>query len=151
MVDQKVFAINLDIVVLYTPIDWSFISVQFFVINSLFRVLFSKFIIFNIPVLYYHTNLNSSIICCLYSGDIYLSFGISVLLLASSSREDFFERFIFLSAILFPISFLNCSFWSSFYCICCRFLSTIKVLTILIVHDYVFSNFSCICINAFSN
>ena len=22
--------------------------------------------------------------------------------------------------------FLNCSFWSSFYCICCRFLSTMK-------------------------
>ena len=32
---------------------------------------------FNIPLLYYYTNINSSVICCLFSGDIYLSFGIS--------------------------------------------------------------------------
>ena len=62
-----------------------------------------------IPLLYYHTNLNSSIICCVFSGDMYLSFGIS--LLASSvecisfefnSFEDF-EILVILSAFLLPI------------------------------------------------
>ena len=33
----------------------------------------------NIIVLYYYINLNSSIICCISYGDIYLSFGISLL------------------------------------------------------------------------
>ena len=44
-------------------------------------------------------NLNSSIICCLSSGDIYLPFGISLLV----SFESTFEDFVILSAILLPI------------------------------------------------
>ena len=64
---------------------------------------------FGIPLLYYYINLNSSIICCLSCGDIYISFGIS--LLASfecnsfecNSVEDFFEALVILSAILIPI------------------------------------------------
>ena len=63
---------------------------------------------FDIPLLYY-TNLNSSIICFLFSGDIYLSFGIS--LSFSSIFEAFcgwisfedFEILVILSAILLPI------------------------------------------------
>ena len=39
----------------------------------------SNFSFFGIPLLYYYINLNSSIICCLSCGDIYLSFGISLL------------------------------------------------------------------------
>ena len=63
---------------------------------------------FDIPLLYYYTNLNTSIIYCLFSGYTYLSFGISISLLASSlcegkSLEDFFQRFLILSAILLPI------------------------------------------------
>ena len=68
----------------------------------------AKLLFFDIPLLYYYTNLNSSIICCLFSGDIYLSFGISISSLASlfcecSSLEDFLEIFVILSAILLPI------------------------------------------------
>ena len=63
---------------------------------------------FDIPSLYYYANLNSSIIRCLFSGDIYLSFGISISLLAllfceCSSLEDFLKIFVILSAILSPI------------------------------------------------
>ena len=54
---------------------------------------------FDTPLLYY-VNMNSSMICCLFSGDIYLSFGISNSFLASF--EDFEALFI-LSAILLPI------------------------------------------------
>ena len=36
----------------------------------------TNLLFFDIPLLYY-VNLNSSIICCLFSGDIYLSFGFS--------------------------------------------------------------------------
>ena len=83
-------------------------------------------------LMYYRTNLlffgtlyyiiiltlNSSIICCLFSGDTYLSFGISSSVLASSKLfcENFFET-LSLSEIFLPIKspvafavFLNCSF-----------------------------------------
>ena len=69
----------------------------------------SLLLFFGIPLLYYYINLTSSIICCLPYGDIYVSFGIS--LLASfddNSFEcnclgDFFETLVILSAILLPI------------------------------------------------
>ena len=72
---------------------------------------------FDIPLLYCYTNLNSSIICCLFSGDMYLSFGISISSLALSfcsfldcnSVEDFLEIFVILSAILLPIKSLVAS------------------------------------------
>ena len=38
----------------------------------------TNLLFFDIPLLYY-VNLNSSITCCLSSGDIYLSFGILLL------------------------------------------------------------------------
>ena len=36
---------------------------------------------FDMALSYYYINLNASIICCLSSGDIYLSFGISMSLI----------------------------------------------------------------------
>ena len=65
----------------------------------------SNLLFFGIPLLYY-INLNSSIICCLSFGEIYLSFGISLLTSFDciSSLCDFFEGFaVILSAILLPI------------------------------------------------
>ena len=53
----------------------SFISTQFFVLNldGLFDELSNKFVILDIPLLYYYTKLYSSIICCLYSGEMHLN------------------------------------------------------------------------------
>ena len=39
----------------------------------------TDFLCFGIPLLHYYINLNSSIFFCLSFGDIYLSFGISLL------------------------------------------------------------------------
>ena len=65
----------------------------------------TNLLFFDIPLLYYYTNLNSSIIYCLFSGDIYLSFGISILFsfFNCNSLGDFFETLVILSAILLPI------------------------------------------------
>ena len=68
----------------------------------------SNLLFFGIPLLYYYINLNSSIICCLSFGDIYLSFGISLLISVyddSSSRgflKEFFDALVNLSEILLP-------------------------------------------------
>ena len=61
-------------------------------------------LIFYVSLLYCYTSLNSSIICCFFSGDLYLSFGISI---SSSfcdcnSLGEFFQTLIILSAILLP-------------------------------------------------
>ena len=66
----------------------------------------SDLLYFSIPLLYYYINLNSSIICCLSCGDVYLSFGISLLAsFRGNSLEfnslDFFD--VILSAIVLPI------------------------------------------------
>ena len=61
---------------------------------------------FAIPLLYYCTSLNSSIICCLFSGDMYISFGVSDSSLTSlfcERVEDFVETLVILSAILLTI------------------------------------------------
>ena len=57
------------------------------------------FLFFGIPLLYY-VSFNSSIILCLLLGEIYLSFGISLL---TSSDCDFFDALVILSTILLPI------------------------------------------------
>ena len=54
---------------------------------------------FGIPVLYY-VSFNSSIIFCLSLGEMYLSFGISLL---TSFDCEFFDAIVILSAILLPI------------------------------------------------
>ena len=64
--------------------------------------------LFDFPLLYYYTNLNSSITCCLSSGDIHLSFGVFISSLASlfcecSSLKDFLEIFVILSQTLLSI------------------------------------------------
>ena len=128
-------------------LDSSFISTQFFVLNldGWFGTLSNKFVILNIPLLFCYTTLNSSIICCLFSRNLHLSF-------VTSISSSFFERrsaecnfFLkILMHLLFYQQFyyqlnpqllllFNCSFWRSFYCVCCRFFSTIKkFLTIFI-------------------
>ena len=66
----------------------------------------TNLLFFDIPLLYYYTNLNSSIICCLSSGDMYLFFGMSfgLALPASDSLFGvFLETFVILSAILLPV------------------------------------------------
>ena len=74
---------------------------------------------FGMPLLYYYTNLKSSIICCLFFGNIYLSFGISISFLALSKLfcKDFFETLVILSAILLPIKWPVASavFWSAVF------------------------------------
>ena len=59
---------------------------------------------FDIGLLYY-VSFNSSIIFCLSLGEIYLSFGISLLTSFNciSSFCDFFDALVILSAILLPI------------------------------------------------
>ena len=60
---------------------------------------------FHYNVILLYTNLNSSIICCLFSGDIHLSFGFSILssFCECNSLGDFFETLVILPAILLPI------------------------------------------------
>ena len=69
----------------------------------------TNLLLLDIPLLYY-VNLNSSIICCLFSGDIYLSFGISnsSSFCECNSLEDLFETLGILSAILLPINMTRC-------------------------------------------
>ena len=64
----------------------------------------SNLLFFGIPLLYY-VSCNSSIIFCLSLGEIYLSFGISLLTSSDciSSLCDFFDALVILSAILLPI------------------------------------------------
>ena len=68
----------------------------------------TNLLFFGIPLLYYYTNLNSSIIFCLSSGDMYLFLGVALskstsVSLFCNSLADFFETLVILSAILLPI------------------------------------------------
>ena len=80
----------------------------------------TNLLFFDIPLLYCYTNLNSSITCCLFSEDMYLSFGISISSLGvffCSSLEYFFQIFIILSAILLPIKspVASATFWIALF------------------------------------
>ena len=56
-----------------------------------------------IPLLYYYVNFNSSIIFCLSCGDIYLSYGISLVgTFECGSLASFFEILVILFAIVLP-------------------------------------------------
>ena len=72
------------------------VDLMYCLTNSLF---------FDIPLLHYYASLNSSIICCYFSGDMYLSFIVSDSSLASlyGGFLDFLETLVILSAILLPI------------------------------------------------
>ena len=65
----------------------------------------TNLLFFDIPLLCYYTNLNSSIICCFSSEDIDLSFGITVSLFFCECNflGDFFETLVILSAYLLQI------------------------------------------------
>ena len=80
----------------YVPLDSSFSATQCFVLNidGWFDVLSAtplsnKFAVFDIPLLHCYTNLNSSVICCLSSRDMYLFLGVSILLFCDSLGEFF--------------------------------------------------------------
>ena len=70
----------------------------------------TNLLFFDIPLSYCYANLNSSIICCLSSGDMYFFFGLSTsVMLFCNSLEDFFETLVILSALLLPIKSLVAS------------------------------------------
>ena len=71
----------------------------------------TSLLFFDIPLLRYYANLDSSIVSCLFSGDIYLSFGISISssFCECNSLGEFFETLVTLSAILLPIKSLVAS------------------------------------------
>ena len=63
----------------------------------------TNLLFFGIPLLYYYVNLNSSIFFYLSCGDIYLSFGISLLTaIGYGSLVSFFQILVILFAIVFP-------------------------------------------------
>ena len=68
----------------------------------------------DIQLLYCYFNLRSSIICCLFSEDIYLSSGISLscsfVTISKLFRYEFFEALIILSAIKLPFASVDFSF-----------------------------------------
>ena len=94
----------MSLLVLYTPLEWSFISIQVFVLNlgSWFVYCLANLLFIDIPLLSSYTNLNSSIICFLFSADTYISFGNSNSFLAWLFCGDF-EILVMLSVILSPI------------------------------------------------
>ena len=117
-------------------------------------------LVFDIRLLYYYININSSITCRFffwryisffwYFYFIFICFWMQFFECNSFECNSFrdFEILAIWSAILLRIKSPVASavlwivfFLSSFYCICCRFFSTIKkFITILIA--YIFSNFS---------
>ena len=100
----------------------------------------------------YHINLNSSIILCLSSGDIYLSLVFIILIfncLWIILLWIFWDFWNFISDSITNqftscfYCFLSYCFWRSFKCICIRFISTInKFLAIFTtcVFTYIFTN-----------
>ena len=107
------------------------VDLVFYLINILF---------FGIPLLYYYIHLWSSIISSLCSGDIYLSsdiflsnyiFSVSNLTVfelfySEVLKGNFVTDFITSQITNCFNSFLNCSFWGSFKCICSRLVNMIK-------------------------
>ena len=62
----------------------------------------TNLLFFDILFLYCYSNFNWSIICCLFSGDMYLYFGASISSFCNSLGE-FFKTLVNLLAILLPI------------------------------------------------
>ena len=72
----------------------------------------TSLLFFDIPLLYYYINLRSLITFCIFSGDIYLSFGISLSILIFSAsfvaiselfNGEVLEAFAILSVVPLPI------------------------------------------------
>ena len=90
---------------------------------------------FDIPWLYYYINFISSILFCLFYGDVYLSLGICYHMQFVTGSELFFCKVFEILVILLKIRirspvcffcFLNCSFWYNFMNICCGLIFIIK-------------------------
>ena len=68
---------------------------------------FLKLLLFFDMSLLYYFNLSSPIVCCLYSGEIYHSLGISLSCSFVTISElfgcEFFETFVILLVVLLPI------------------------------------------------
>ena len=75
----------------------------------------TNLLLFDIPLLYCYTNLNSSIICFLSSRDMYLLFGTSVSSFGNSLGD--FKTLVILPAILLPIKspVSSAVFWIAFF------------------------------------
>ena len=97
----------------------------------------TNLLFFDILLSYYCINLRSSIIFCLFSGDIHLSLCISLSCSFITVSEliwfKFFQTFEILSTMSLPLKsrvastvFLIYSFRHSFRYICCRLFSMIK-------------------------
>ena len=97
----------------------------------------TKFLFFDIPLLYCYTKLNWSINSCLSSGHIYLFW--EFYFIFCNSLGDFFETLVILSAILLAIRspVASAVFWialfEAVFCLCCRFFSAIKKFLILFI------------------
>ena len=76
----------------------------------------TNLLLFDILFLYCYSNFNWSIICCLFSGDMYLYFGASISSFCNSSGK-FFETLVNLSAIVLPIKspFASDIFWTALF------------------------------------
>ena len=112
----------------------------------------TNLLFFNIPLLHCYTSLNSSITCCLSSGDMYLFFVASISLLVSSffsatllniiplsAPEIFLMHLLFYQQFCYQLYhqlllFLNCFFFEAvFIASIVDFFNTIKqFLTIFI-------------------
>ena len=118
---------------------------------------FLKFLwLFDILLLCYF-NLNSSIVSCLFSGDIILSLRISLsysfvtvsvflnyfLVIFFKNFCNSISNFITNQITSCFFCFLNDSFWRTFKCICCRLFSMIKKVLALFTTEaftYIFTN-----------
>ena len=119
----------------------------------------NNLLLFDIPVLYHYTNLNSSMICSLCWGDIYLPFCTSIWLLASSfcecnsvecnSFEYFLKQLLVYLQCYYQLNhqlllqFSELLFLKQFYCTCCRlFISTMKKFLLYLLLKFLFMFFT---------
>ena len=96
---------------------------------------------FDIPFLYYYINLNSSIICCFSSGDMYLLLFLfhflSYFVVSSLKFLLFYLQFYFQLNHLLLLVFFEVIFWCCCKFICGRLFSMIKGF-LAIISGYVF-------------
>ena len=96
---------------------------------------------FDTPLLYCYNNFNSSIICCISSGDMYLFLGVALSTFTSvslfcNSFVDFFKTLIIMSAILLPI-LLTCQHMQAYSLLLLSFsfLLPTNFLKSVLLHD----------------
>ena len=118
------------LLVSYVPRESLFTSTQFFILNLdiWFGVLSSKFIIFDIPSLFYYINLRSYITFCLsFFIMLIFTFFWIILLWSSWGSCTFISNFMTnQNTRCFFFSWITL-FWSSFKCTCCRLFSMLKM------------------------